>query len=125
MTDDLDRFTPTLAELLGINLDDLPNDSCRHPEDRSEQMPCNYGNCVTIHCLRCDRWIGGWGTVGCACDNSRGWRKGDPRQMSRPHPPVKAIGRRRGKILRRRAEVAKYRAWVDSASPMEVTCDDH
>lgn len=63
---------------------------------------CPYGNCDVDVCLIDGLIKGSFGPVGCPCDMTPGWRANRLEQMGKPHPPVKAKGRHKGRILRSR-----------------------
>lgn len=84
--------------------------------DELVSVPCPYGYCVVDVCTRDGLIFGAYGPVECHCDVTPGWRASFIDQMGKPHPPVKAIGRHRGRVLRsrRRHDTTEFDALIAS-----------
>lgn len=63
---------------------------------------CNYGNCFVEACALDDTILASFGPVECPCDHFPGWKAYRLAEMSRPHPPIKAVGRHGSRVQRSR-----------------------
>jgi hypothetical protein len=58
--------------------------------------PCSVGNCVDQFCPLCGDWKGGWGPVGCPCEDGY-WKGPCPDQWRMTPAPVKPSAARRSR----------------------------
>lgn len=95
-----------LADRLGIDLNSPENLAAKAEAKaryaRSLHFPCAYGNCTVDFDPVEKRITGGFGPVGCACENTPGWDADHPESRGKPTMAWKAIGRHGSRVQRSR-----------------------
>lgn len=100
--------------------------NCTHiltPDNPWIAVPCAYGNCTIEVCLTDHLIMGAFGPVDCPCENTPGWKATRIEQMGKPHPPVKAKGRHKGRIERSRRR-HDLRVWGRAAAELEAAASE-
>lgn len=102
-------YQDTLAKMVGIDSNNPSltrvraeaKQAARERRKYGSQVRCAWGNCT--HTLdQHGRVTGGFGVIGCPCDNTPGWNRDRPEAMGKPSFNVKAVGRHGSRIQRAR-----------------------
>lgn len=94
------RHQPTARRIITIG-----DDSFEGPDYRGwheTQGVCEYGNCVELNCPVCGCARGGWGPVGCPCQDWIGYRdmRAERPAAVKPSLAARTQRRRRTRSLR-------------------------